>query len=99
HFSNWWSVLDALVVAAGFPLTLVMAGPDAGAMVLGCRVVRAAAAVQGRMAAMAREEASERTEKDYEAPAVQLYQLMMRTIRSNCNIFSVEEKGKLRQLM
>ncbi len=36
---------------------------------------------------------------DFEAPAVQLYKLVSRTVSSSCNVYSVAEKKQLRNLM
>ncbi len=39
------------------------------------------------------------TAVDFEAPAVQLYKLVSRTVSSSCNVYSVAEKQQLRNLM
>ncbi len=36
---------------------------------------------------------------DFEAPAVQLYKLVSRTVSSRCNVYSLKEKQQLRNLM
>ncbi len=42
---------------------------------------------------------SEGDDVDFEAPAVQLYKLVSRTMSSSCNVYSVVEKTQLRNLM
>lgn len=39
------------------------------------------------------------SDKNLEAPAVQLYQLVMRTVRESCSTFTATEKKELRSLL
>lgn len=102
YFNGWGQVLDSFVVIATFSVAFL--SPYAGLVCLGrlARLKNCCSELKkgGTHCFSSRQRPSiTKPKASYETPAMQLLNLLMRTLESSCNIFSVEEKQELRKLI
>ncbi|CAM9657873.1 unnamed protein product [Chrysoparadoxa australica] len=98
YFSAWFQVFDAYVIVVCLCLTFVT--PAAGALYC-LRLLRVAQVLVTKRADVLEgsKDCPGEEDPDYNAPAVHLYKLLIRTVSSSCNVFTVEEKVFMRSLM